>query len=108
MKALVAAARAAGFALSVALLPLLGKASALAPDQSDIWWNSAESGWGMQLAHRGQVIFATVYLYDAQDKPTWIPAALRPAGAAWTGDVYATTGPWFGAPTFDASTVTRR
>jgi hypothetical protein len=95
--------------LLFALLPFGGShASALAPDQSDIWWSPAESGWGVQLAHRGQVIFATVYLYDAQGKPTWITAALRPAGAAWTGDVLATTGPWFGAPGFDPNTVTRR
>lgn len=102
-------ARAALLALLVTLFPFAEAfASAVAPDQSDLWWNPSESGWGMQLAHRGQVMFATMYLYDTQGKPTWITAILRPAGAAWTGDVYATTGPWFGAAKFDASSVTRR
>jgi hypothetical protein len=107
--AAIIASRTALVALCVALIRIApAGASAVAPDQSDIWWKASESGWGMQLAHRGQVIFATVYLYDAQGKPTWITAALRPAGAAWVGDVYVTTGPWFGAPSFDANAVTRR
>lgn len=102
-------AAAALCALMLSLLPLsAARGSAVVADQSDLWWNAAESGWGMQLAHRGQAMFATVYLYDAQGKPTWISAVLRPAGADWTGDVYATTGPWFGAASFDPKTVTRR
>jgi hypothetical protein len=97
------------FVFAVALLQWSSAfASSTAPDQSDLWWNSTESGWGMQLAHRGQTMFATVYLYDAQGKPTWVTAVLRPAGGAWTGDVYVTAGPWFGAPKFDPTTVTRR
>ncbi len=96
-------------ALLLTLFPFArAGASAGVADQSDLWWTPSESGWGMQLAHRGQAIFATVYLYDAQGKPTWISAVLRPAGADWVGDVYATTGPWFGAAAFDPKTVTRR
>ena len=82
--------------------------SAGVADQSDLWWNAAESGWGMQLAHRGGVIFVTMYAYDAQGKPTWATAVLRPAGPSWTGDVYLTTGPFYGAATFDPAAVTRR
>lgn len=101
------AAALCALTLSLFLLATASASSGTA-DQSDIWWNPSESGWGMQLAHRGQAIFATVYLYDAQGKPTWISAVLRPAGADWVGDVYATTGPWFGAAAFDPATVTRR
>ena len=83
-------------------------ASADTIDQSDLWWNPAESGWGVQLAHRGQVIFATMYVYDVQAKPTWATAILRPSPAGWSGDLYVTTGPHFGSPTFNPATVTRR
>ncbi len=49
---------------------LLAIASALSPvwatsfttDQSDLWWNPNESEWGMQLVHRGSVIFATMFV----------------------------------------------
>lgn len=100
-------------AVAVALLAVLllsppAHASATLADQSDLWWNPSESGWGVQLTHRGNVIFVTMYAYDAQGKPTWSTAVLRPAGADWTGDVYLTTGPYYGAGSFDAGAVTRR
>lgn len=83
-------------------------ASASLPDQSDLWWNPSESGWGMQLAHRGGVIFVTMYVYDADGKPTWATALLQPAGASWTGDLYLTSGPFYGAAKFEAGSVKRR
>lgn len=86
-------------------------ASALMTDQSDLWQDPAELGWGMQLVHQGQVIFATAFLYDVAGKPTWITAALTPTQKTptqteWKGDVVLPEGgPWFGAPKFDPTTV---
>ena len=98
----------AGLIVSALLAAPPARPSAGVPDQSDLWWNAAESGWGVQLTHRGGVIFVTMYGYGTDGKPTWSTALLRPAGSSWTGDVYLTTGPYYGAPTFDPATVTRR
>ena len=66
-------------------------------DQSDLWWVPNESGWGMQLVQRGSVIFATLFVYDPTGNPTWYTATLDPMAGnlTWTGDLYATTGPYF-------------
>lgn len=91
---------------------LLGRpaaATAFSTDQSDLWWNPAESGWGIQLVQRGSVIFATMFVYGASGTPAWYVATMNPAGTLrWTGDLYATTGPWFGAVPFDTMSVMPR
>jgi hypothetical protein len=60
----------------------------------------AESGWGMQLVERGTIIFATLFVYDPSGAPTWYVATMpfisNNPNNVWTGDLYATTGPWFG------------
>ena len=88
--------------------PLRG--SALSTDQSDLWWNPEESGWGIQFAHTGNAIFATMYVYGPAGQPTWYIATLEPQPTAdtWSGNLIATTGPWFGAVPFDSTLVTER
>ena len=55
------------------------------------------------------IIFATLFVYDLNNKPTWFVATLTYQGnLAWSGDLLATTGPWFGAIPFDPSTVVVR
>jgi hypothetical protein len=84
-------------------------ATAFTTDQSDLWWDPAESGWGIQFVHRGSVMFATVFVYDPTLTPIWYTATLNFAGnLVWTGDLYVTTGPWFGAGSFDPDAVGRR
>jgi hypothetical protein len=77
-------------------------------DQSDLWWNPTESGWGIQFVQRGSVIFATMFVYDQTKTPFWYSATLvKQAGAfTWSGDLIATTGPYFGTMPFNPSTVT--
>jgi len=73
--------------------------SSLTTDQSDLWYIPAESGWGIQLVQRGTVIFATLFVYGSTGAPTWYTATLDyTAGLTWTGDLYATTGTYFGTP----------
>ena len=78
----------------------LASATSYSTDQSDLWYIPAESGWGMQLVQRGNLIFATIFVYDAAGNPTWYIATLSPTGTqfVWTGDLFATHGTWFGAP----------
>jgi hypothetical protein len=94
------------FALSGLLSPALATSSTT--DQSDLWWNPSESGWGIQFVQRGSTIFATMFVYDQTRTPFWYSATLAQQGTSftWTGDLIATTGPWFGTVPFNPATVT--
>ena len=75
-------------------------------DQSDLYYIVAESGWGIQLVQRGTVIFATMFVYGPSNTPTWYVATMQYAGNfTWIGDLYATTGPYFGAVPFNPANV---
>jgi len=85
-----------------------GTGLAATTDPGDLWWNPAESGWGLQLVQGGDVVFATLYVYDAQSRPTFYTATLASTGNGYSGDLFATSGPWFGAPDFEPASVSAR
>ena len=86
-------------ALGIAKQRIQPKGSTLTTDISDLWFNPAESGWGIQFVESNNVVFATMFVYDAAGKPTWYVALLTYAGnLVWTGDVLATNGSYFGGP----------
>ena len=60
----------------------------------DLWWNPSESGWGLNLAHQGDVIFATWFTYDNAGNPRWFVAdqLRRTSGNNFTGNLLLTTG----------------
>jgi hypothetical protein len=33
-----------------------------------IWWNASESGWGLNVAQQGNVLFATWFTYDTSGR----------------------------------------
>lgn len=67
--------------------------TAPATDYSDLWWNPNESGWGIALTHRSDIIFATWYAYDAVGKPIWYVASnCAVSGNVCTGDLYQVSG----------------
>ena len=107
MKAMHPALRALVVAACLSLTGIASAAS-FSTDQSDLWYIQAESGWGMQLVQRGSTIFATLFVYGPNGTPTWYVANMLPTGAAfqWSGDLYATTGPWFGTVPFNPANVT--
>jgi hypothetical protein len=81
-------------------------ASAKTTDESDLWWIPTESGWGIQFVQEEDTIFATMFVYGPDGKPTWYVATLNYLGSlTWTGTLYATTGPWFGTVPFDPTSV---
>jgi hypothetical protein len=66
---------------------------------TDLWWNSSESGWGINLAHQGDIIFATLYTYDAGANPVWFfmsNGAKQPDGS-YSGTIARASGPAFNA-----------
>lgn len=77
-------------------------------DYTDIWWNPSQSGWGLQMVQTGSFIYATIYVYGADGKPTWFGGGLTAnAGGSFSGALYVTTGPYFGGP-FNPAAVTVR
>jgi hypothetical protein len=70
-------------------------------DYTDTWYNSAESGWGVNFAQNDTFIFATFFIYGPSGAPVWYTAQLsRTSSDVFSGPVYATSGTWFGAGTF--------
>jgi hypothetical protein len=63
-------------------------------DYSALWWNPDESGWGVALTHQLDMIFVTMYTYDATGKPIWYVASSCPisSGTSCTGDLYQVDG----------------
>ena len=68
----------------------------------DLWWNPAESGWGINLTHQGNIIFATLFTYEAGGRGAWyvMSAGMRQPDGSYVGDLYRTTGPAFNAAPF--------
>jgi uncharacterized Zn-binding protein involved in type VI secretion len=58
-----------------------------------MWWVQAESGWGFNIAHQGDVIAAAWYTYDTDGKPLWLVlSAPKQSDGSFSGAVYRTTG----------------
>ena len=60
---------------------------------ADLWWNPAESGWGITLHQQYSTMFATWFVFDAHGEATWlnVPNArmnMTPGNARIEGDLY--------------------
>jgi hypothetical protein len=71
----------------------------------DLWWSgAAENGWGMSIVQHRDVLFANLFVYDAQGKPIWyvMPSGTwNPSRTAFTGSLYLPKGSPYNA--YDAS-----
>jgi len=77
-------------------------------DFTDLWWNPAESGWGLNVVeHPTHVIFAVWYTYGADRRPTWyvLPSGAWTSANVFSGTIYATSGPPASGATFNADAV---
>jgi len=76
-------------------------------DFTDIYWDPAESGWGLTLAQHGNNVFGVWYTYDLSGQPLFVvmPGGTFANGDSFTGATYTTTGPYFGSSFFDSSLV---
>lgn len=75
---------------------------ASATNYQDLWWNSAESGWGLSLTHQGDIIFGVLFTYAADGRGLWLvmSGGTRQADGSYLGDLYQVTGPAFNANPF--------
>jgi hypothetical protein len=65
----------------------------------DLWWNPNESGWGVNIAHQGDILFATLFDYAADGKGMWLvmPDGTMNSAGNYSGALYSTQGPAFNA-----------
>jgi hypothetical protein len=98
------------FFLAVLLLVAAGRAAAV--DYTDIWFNPAEAGWGVNVVQSDAFLFVTFFIYGADGKPTWFTGQVttQDAGNTFNGTLYSTIGtyyisPWTGFSGGPAGTV---
>jgi hypothetical protein len=82
---------------------------AVAYNYQDLWWAApagSESGWGINLTHQDDVIFATWFTYARDGSGQWLSVtAPRTADGGYEGKLYRSTGPSFDAVPFDPAQV---
>lgn len=85
-----------------------GGASGAAVNYQDLWWRSSESGWGVNITHQGNIVFATWFTYEASGKGMWLvmPEGRMAAPGVYSGRLYRTRGPAFDAVPFNPAGVT--
>jgi hypothetical protein len=92
------------FAPLIALACGVCNAAAMSPDPTGLWLDPAESGWGLSLAQQGDVVFATLFVYDDAHRPAWYVApgvrddgreTFAAAEPVFVGPLYRTAGPVF-------------
>ena len=79
-----------------------------ATNYQDLWWNPNESGWGLNIAHQGDILFVTLFTYNASGKGMWLVMSNgnRVGPGMYTGTLYSTTGPAFNSSPWTAATST--
>lgn len=86
--------------MQFSVLPFTANRSAPYPfiDYSDLWWNAAESGWGISIHVKNDKLFAAWFVYDAAGKPNWytFQAGNWTTSRVYTGLVVKATGPALG------------
>jgi hypothetical protein len=89
-------------ACALLLLPLLARAA----DFTDLWYNPAEPGWGVNVvesdptAPTPSFLFLTFFIYGQDNKPTWYTGQLQydSTTSKYVGKLYATQGTFFVMP----------
>lgn len=66
-----------------------GASGAPAPDYQGLWWGGpSEDGWGINMAHQGDLIYMTWYTYDSTGKPSWLAMlASKTAPGVYSGNI---------------------
>jgi hypothetical protein len=81
---------------------------------TDWWWNREESGWGVNVGHQYDTIFAAFFVYGPSGAAKWYSGGAGLTGPTneygyqpFSGDLYESTGPFFGSA-FNPGLVQRR
>jgi hypothetical protein len=79
---------------------VVGGPQAPAATYQALWWAfpaGSESGWGVNVTHQGDILFATWFTYDTDGNGMWLVMsdANRISEGVYSGQLYRTTGPPF-------------
>ena len=82
-------------------LPTTDNRGSLANYQ-DLWYIPAESGWGLNVTHQDNTVFATLFTYDSTGRGLWLvlPAGTRQGDGSYFGDLFRVVGSPFNAIPF--------
>ena len=82
-------------------MPVSGS-RATSTNYQDLWWNPAESGWGLNITHQDQTLFGTLFTYDASGRDLWLvmSGGTRQGDGSYLGDLYRISGSPFNAQPF--------
>ena len=71
-----------------------GSCNVAANPYKGLWWNPAESGWGMSVTQHDTINFVALYTYDQNAQPVWYVMSNCPivSAGSCTGDIYQVTG----------------
>jgi len=87
-----------------------GSVSPTLPNYTDLWWAApanSESGWGINLNHQSDTIFASLFTYAADHSGLWLVATMtKQSDGSYTGDLFQTTGPAFNTAPWTPTAVT--
>ncbi|MBL0144359.1 MAG: trypsin-like peptidase domain-containing protein [Betaproteobacteria bacterium] len=75
----------------------------------DLWWNANESGWGINFAHQGDILFATLFTYGADGRSLWFVMSRgdrNPGTRTFEGTLYRMAGAPFNANPWRPATPT--
>jgi hypothetical protein len=94
---------AAVLATLALLLPLK---PAQAAEYSDLWVTAGENAWGVNFVQWDSIIYATMYIYGPDKKPTWYGAVLnRDVSGNFAGTLYSHIGTYFASSWKDSDHV---
>ena len=71
-----------------------GSCNVAANPYKGLWYNPAESGWGMSITQHDNINFVAMYTYDQSAQPVWYVMSNCPivTAGSCTGDIYKVTG----------------
>ncbi|HYC35875.1 MAG TPA: hypothetical protein VEC19_05595 [Usitatibacter sp.] len=98
----------AAFACLASLAVPATASAAATVDYSDLWFNPDEPGWGANIIQQDDVLFVTLFVYGTGTQPLWyVASSVARAGntSNFSGTLYRTSGPYFGAGTFPSASV---
>jgi hypothetical protein len=96
--------------LMLLILSTGANATSFSTDYTDLWWNPAENGWGVNVIQQGDTLFATLFVYSSSGSASWYVASgatftgQQGSAPVFSGPLYQTNGPWFGGA-FDPAAV---
>jgi hypothetical protein len=76
---------------------------------TDLWWNAAESGWGLSISQQYRTLFAVWYAYAPNGQPTWyvLPGGSWISPDTYSGTLYRTSAAPGSLSAFNAASVAR-